>query len=185
MIYFITNESQTTVKIGYSSDPKRRLGSIQTGQFEKLLLFGTAPGTKKVEKHLHELFKKFRIRGEWFHFAPIKEQIVSLVLQDRKIRPNRSYTIEEFQLVTGLSELEIDGIHRLAVRRGLLNKASCSVYTSDEYRYEGGLLFTADHIDGVYVPSTSKWGRKRVRGSSWVKLEKAGCVKDYMTGVLF
>lgn len=67
MIYFI--ESQGMVKIGVSSNPKRRLAMIATGCPGGCVMLATAEGGPEEETRLHELFSHLRRRGEWFIFT--------------------------------------------------------------------------------------------------------------------
>lgn len=66
-IYFIQADSGP-IKIGYSAQKyvKNRLIALQTCNYEKLTLLCTMSGTKDTERELHEQFKDFLIRGEWF-----------------------------------------------------------------------------------------------------------------------
>lgn len=66
----------THVKIGRTKDLKSRVRSLQTSnpfKIIKLAVFNlnTTPDGITTEKYLHEKFKKFRITGEWFTYAPV------------------------------------------------------------------------------------------------------------------
>jgi len=50
-------------KIGKSINPEKRLNSIKTGNPNCTLLFY---GKGRTEKQLHDIFKVFRIKREWF-----------------------------------------------------------------------------------------------------------------------
>lgn len=63
-VYLI--DSGHTVKIGYARNPRKRLALLQTGNDEPLRLVAAIPGTKRLERELHELFAGDRVRGEWF-----------------------------------------------------------------------------------------------------------------------
>ena len=65
MIYFISNGSDL-VKIGYSSNPLRRLKDLQTASPNQLELLAVLPGDKTTEIEYHSKFATFKIRGEWF-----------------------------------------------------------------------------------------------------------------------
>ena len=70
-IYAIGSEHFDAVKIGYSSNPKGRLYSLQNANPYKLSLFGIWGPWKRteinyVESLVHDLFKDKRLRGEWF-----------------------------------------------------------------------------------------------------------------------
>jgi len=67
-------------KIGYSSDPERRLKQLQTSNSEKLVLEWSRERADacKLEKHLHRVFGQYRIRGEWFDAKTLTvDQIIS------------------------------------------------------------------------------------------------------------
>lgn len=76
MIYFIVQEDKY-VKIGLSERPEDRLGEFSKGNGAELKLWLTIPGEKKEEFILHNEFKDFRIKGEWFSFnAVIKDSVL-------------------------------------------------------------------------------------------------------------
>jgi hypothetical protein len=66
MIYIIANAETDDLKIGYSTNPKKRLKELQTGNANELLLMLQFKGTFEDEKKLHETFKHLRLEGEWF-----------------------------------------------------------------------------------------------------------------------
>ena len=67
MIYFIQEEKDGAIKIGYAKwRASARLRHLQIANPHKLYLLGVMEGEKSDEKKLHVLFKKYRIRGEWF-----------------------------------------------------------------------------------------------------------------------
>jgi hypothetical protein len=65
-IYFIRSGKNGPIKIGLGT-PSERLKSLQTGNPEELFLIGVIPnGGLKKELELHEMFREYNIRGEWF-----------------------------------------------------------------------------------------------------------------------
>ena len=65
--YLIQNTSNHHLKIGYTSrNIKQRLGQLQTGSSEKLIVLATISGNLTTERALHKRFRKFRLHGEWF-----------------------------------------------------------------------------------------------------------------------
>jgi DNA-binding XRE family transcriptional regulator len=54
------------VKIGWSGDPMRRLGSIRTGCPADAHLIGLVPATKAQEAEIHKILAPWRLRREWF-----------------------------------------------------------------------------------------------------------------------
>jgi hypothetical protein len=69
MIYFIQEPAEDAIKIGYSTEPSRRLSTLQTSHPRDLELLAVWPGDQNLEKQIHERFAQFRIRGEWFRPA--------------------------------------------------------------------------------------------------------------------
>ena len=70
MIYFISQENDKYVKIGYSSGMgRKRLAAMQTGNPHRLSLLAVFEGDEDRERELHKYFKADRIRGEWFHYS--------------------------------------------------------------------------------------------------------------------
>jgi hypothetical protein len=54
------------VKLGWSSDPQRRLVKARSDNGSKCELVGVVAGTREQERELHELLAPWRHRGEWF-----------------------------------------------------------------------------------------------------------------------
>lgn len=69
-VYFIRSQQNKVMKIGMAKDPFSRMRSIQTGHSDQLFMWATILSRKKntLEKDLHEVFKKQKIRGEWFEY---------------------------------------------------------------------------------------------------------------------
>jgi DNA-binding XRE family transcriptional regulator len=71
MIYFIENSETKHIKIGFSSDIRRRLVDLQISSPHELKVLTICEGDDKYEKELHKRFYEYRYRGEWF--LPNKE----------------------------------------------------------------------------------------------------------------
>jgi len=70
-VYFIEQAGSEYTKIGVSESPEARLRELQGGNPDLLTLryvikVGTQEQAASLERLLHKLFGKFRIRGEWF-----------------------------------------------------------------------------------------------------------------------
>lgn len=66
------------VKIGVSKNPRQRLGSIKTGNSNKVRIYYVTPGDAQKERDLHKLFAELRVNGEWFLFSQaIREWIAA------------------------------------------------------------------------------------------------------------
>lgn len=67
-VYFA--QADDRIKIGWSKQVSARLASLQTGCPSPIRLLGTIPGSRAVERRLHEQFASLRLSGEWFRAAP-------------------------------------------------------------------------------------------------------------------
>ena len=80
-VYFIHVEGDyKRFKIGYTSRIDQRLEELQTSHPDLLVVYGLIKNvTKKKETQLHHMFKKYRIRGEWFR---ITTDMIDAILQN-------------------------------------------------------------------------------------------------------
>jgi len=67
-IYIIQSENKL-YKIGISTNPRKRLSTLQTGSPVPLKLLIQFEGCDDDEKQLHDLFIHRRQRGEWFRLS--------------------------------------------------------------------------------------------------------------------
>ncbi len=67
-IYFVQDVETKNIKIGITESPKQRLGTLQSGNANELILLGAIRGLPGDEFDLHRKFSEFRIRGEWFRY---------------------------------------------------------------------------------------------------------------------
>lgn len=68
MVYFITDGE--FIKIGKANDPNQRLSELQTGNPKSLWIIKQIKGDEKQERMLHQVFKTWHHRGEWFRANP-------------------------------------------------------------------------------------------------------------------
>jgi hypothetical protein len=61
------------VKIGWSSNVRRRIRHLQTGLPGTLYLLHLEPGSKADELAIHHRFAAYRVRGEWFKSEAFEE----------------------------------------------------------------------------------------------------------------
>lgn len=72
------------VKIGKADNVARRLREIGTScPFPLSLVLVLEPGTMKVERYFHRLFRASRAHGEWFYMS---EELVEFILEVQKMR---------------------------------------------------------------------------------------------------
>lgn len=58
------------IKVGFSTNPHKRLASMQTGSPFELVLLADIPGSKDDEQEIHRMFPDLHFRGEWFRDDP-------------------------------------------------------------------------------------------------------------------
>ena len=75
-VYLVLDAKNDRVKIGYASVPKQRLRTLQSASPSILSLaltitFQNKDAAEAFERHLHDRFDGYRIRGEWFEDGAI------------------------------------------------------------------------------------------------------------------
>lgn len=65
-VYFIRAGRTANVKIGYATDPYKRVDGMQTGNPHPLYLIGYIPGDMNDEFEWHTRWRAMHVRGEWF-----------------------------------------------------------------------------------------------------------------------
>lgn len=77
-VYFVAADG--AIKIGYSANVSKRMAQLQTGAACKLQLLAVHAGADRgVEKRLHEIFKDYRLEGEWFRDVPVIRCFAAMV----------------------------------------------------------------------------------------------------------
>lgn len=66
MIYFARSQKTGLVKIGFTSDFKRRIHHLNSLNNDRLTLVGLIEGDMQTEREMHTRFSDARVRGEWF-----------------------------------------------------------------------------------------------------------------------
>ena len=69
------------VKIGISNDPFERLECLQIGSPIQLRIVGMMPGTRLMEKRLHDALAKHQAHGEWFKFDGDVKKVVKAICE--------------------------------------------------------------------------------------------------------
>lgn len=70
VIYFIRSTHGGPVKIGRTRNLERRLGALQCGIADPVVVMRTVPGFAKVERWFHKHFAAHQVSREWFTFHP-------------------------------------------------------------------------------------------------------------------
>lgn len=63
-VYFV--KAGNEAKIGFTTNPRGRLHSIQTGCAHPAKMVKVVPGTPAKEREFHRRFAEYRLTGEWF-----------------------------------------------------------------------------------------------------------------------
>jgi Meiotically up-regulated gene 113 len=69
-VYFITAMASGTVKVGYSTNVRKRLIDLQTSASVQLRMEFSCVGDRELERALHAFLKPYRVSGEWFKYGP-------------------------------------------------------------------------------------------------------------------
>lgn len=84
-IYFIES-GYSAMKIGWSTNVKRRFMAHKVSNHGTLRLIGIVPGCKQVERQFHNAFAEHAMRGEWFRRNGVIDRIMPF-LMDQGLRP--------------------------------------------------------------------------------------------------
>ena len=100
-IYLIHQWGSAFYKIGQAKDPASRLKDLQIASPQILELIYTSDGETigcdSLESSLHEKFKDFHVRGEWYEF-PLK------LLDWVKDEMDTHFTIKDKEIMEGIFE---------------------------------------------------------------------------------
>jgi len=76
--YCYAMETDDAFKFGFSSEPWRRLAGINSTTPTPARMLGYVAASKIQEARLHELLRKFKIRGEWYCKCPVTVAVANL-----------------------------------------------------------------------------------------------------------
>jgi hypothetical protein len=65
-VYFVQAGESGPIKIGFSTDPDRRIKTLRTAMSEELIVLKVVKGSRQLEKTLHDQFSEINRRGEWY-----------------------------------------------------------------------------------------------------------------------
>ena len=98
MVYFFRQAN--LVKIGFSTKPADRLSALRTASAKHIAWEYSTPGGRALESELHRKFAEFRVKREWFLFAP---EIREWIANDHEARQARIREQKERLEALGLS----------------------------------------------------------------------------------
>lgn len=76
VVYFLGARGQV-VKIGTSTNLRLRFAQLQASSAHDLTLLAFTPGGPALERSLHKVFAKARLRGEWFDRTEELEELIA------------------------------------------------------------------------------------------------------------
>jgi hypothetical protein len=113
MIYFIQDTVTQAIKIGYSTNPQKRLKHLQNSNQHKLVLLYAMHGEFEHESELLQRFDNYKMEGEWFR-GEIAGAVSQIIAAD-KLNPRQlSLTVLVAGEVEGQVHLvfqALSGIH--------------------------------------------------------------------------
>jgi len=69
-VYLMQCKETGSLKIGYSTNPRKRQKQLQTGNNSEIVILALLKGGQGLELKLHKLFSEYRVGGEWFRNVP-------------------------------------------------------------------------------------------------------------------
>lgn len=82
-VYILGAEHSGMAKIGFATNPKKRVAGLRTSNHLRLHLMYLKAGTFADEYALMIRFRPLRVRASWFHFDPGNE-LAEFVLEAQK-----------------------------------------------------------------------------------------------------
>lgn len=114
-VYFVYRRSDDLVKIGMTTNMRRRIVSLRVATGEGLIVLASSPAGRSTENDLHFAFRRDNVKGEWFLLsAPLLElikqtgRVGSLPHEWPTLCADRGETVE--------SAVQIEAITRLRVQ---------------------------------------------------------------------
>lgn len=83
LVYVLGTPGSLTVKIGTTTNLRKRLADIQRMSPVHLEALWTCPGGRELETRLHQHFKDFRSHGEWFAFRRNPVRLIQWAVEDQ------------------------------------------------------------------------------------------------------
>lgn len=74
------------IKIGYTTDWRQRLSSLQTGSPDQIHFLAVIRGERQTERDFHERFSHLRQSGEWFEAAPELREFIRALPEEERVR---------------------------------------------------------------------------------------------------
>lgn len=179
-VYFASaNDKQ--VKIGFTRSLRQRLHDLRTASSEFLIVKGVMRGTENDEKELHERFKAYWTRGEWFRLSP---EIEAFIRDNTSPAPDRRGGLHNISwdrltmdtILSAHAELVKMGMKKPSIRACLYLLLKLPTWSKGHYntmcsklgewRDAGKIpfgLFADDGAGQAWVPLTSREIAERIQ----------------------
>jgi len=141
MIYFIRIKDQPYVKIGFSKDVEKRLKQLQTSSPFDLEIIYTEFAAIEREKQLHEKYKEYQVKGEWFNISGDLEKFI----KNGPIQPFYNFLVSHRIEDTFIGDLAVD-----IFRDASLNESSAQSEILKQITLSGGC---SESIDAFFEAS--------------------------------
>lgn len=104
-VYFITARASATVKVGYSTNVRKRLIDLQTSASVKLRMEFSCAGDRELERALHAFLKPYRVSGEWFRYGPHIHDLIDEMCDFRSVKAD-DIDMEEWGVPISAEDLQ-------------------------------------------------------------------------------
>lgn len=105
-VYFIQCGFAGPIKIGWSSNPKRRLQALQTAHHTRLRMLGTKRGGESLEQEYHRHLAPYRMEGEWF--APTWHVLIFVKAVCEGVDAAARWAVREWQASVGGTRVVVE-----------------------------------------------------------------------------
>jgi hypothetical protein len=161
MIYFIQDTVTQAIKVGYSTDPQKRLKHLQNSNQNKLVLLHAMNGELEHEDELLQRFEAFKMEGEWFR-GEIAGAVSQIIAAD-KLNPRQPFLTV---LVAGEVEYHSQGLVSQALGEIHARTPIFCVVVSGSRAVDLAAAFWANQNKVKLCPYVPNWRRHGLGGGA-------------------
>jgi hypothetical protein len=122
------------IKIGFSTNVERRLRALGTGSPQVIQLLGVMPGSKRLERTIHDDLKAHRQHREWFTDCPAVRETLSRLPLEMPVPQAKMRQRREGRNYQSRGELSSVGSAMNAYLDDLVQRFDAGEATRDELR---------------------------------------------------